>query len=48
MENNMDNYKETNEFFTHLGKLEQIMGSFKTKMRNRSSCVHLNNMRDVI
>ena len=36
----MDNYKETNKFLTHLGKLEQIMGSFKTNMRNRSSYVH--------
>ena len=32
MENSMDNYKETHEFFTHLGKLEQVMGSFKTKV----------------
>lgn len=48
MENSMDNYKETHEFFTHLGKLEQVMGSFKTKVRNRSSYVHPNNKRDII
>lgn len=47
-ENSIGNHTETDGFFTHTRKLDQMVESLKTKMRNRSFHVHPNNKSDII